>query len=1052
MKGKLRMKFSHFFINRPNLAIVISIFIVILGAISFRRLPMTQYPSIVPPTVSISARYAGASPEVLMNTVAAPIEEALNGVERMIYMQSQCGADGSVRINVTFETGTDPDMAQIHVQNRVSAAENRLPQEVRDSGITVRKRSPDTVLYVNVISPDNSRDKLYLTNYVITRMQDRLARVYGVGDFNIMGAKEYCMRIWMDTARLEAFGISPSEVVAALRAQNRQVAAGKLNEPPHRDGAAYELIINAYGRLVTEREFGEIVVREFSDGRIIRVSDVARVELGSYTYDNESYLNNQSSVSMGFFQLPEANAIETSARIKEELAALAKDFPSGVDYVIGFDVTTYISESINAVYRTIFEAVLLVVLVVMLFLQNWRAALIPLFAIPVSLIGAFTAMYAFGFSLNSLSLFGLVLSIGIVVDDAIVVVENVERNMREGFGPREATERAMTQVQGALIAIVLVLSAVFVPTTFLEGISGQFYRQFAITIASATVFSGIVSLTLTPALCAKWLRPEGERGGLFTRLWNATAGRLFAAFNRAFDAFSALYGRLVARIVRLSALALLLYALLLYSGFRLFEETPKGFIPRQDMGYILVSVQLPEGASFERTEAVLHRASELLLDVEGVRYSIAIAGVNATAGGARASNCGRISVNFTDRAERDARGLSADRISAEVRRVLSENIMEAECHVMAPPAVPGIGVGGDFKFMVQDRAGLGIGEVEKYTRIMAREASMLPEVSLAFSSFRISNPQLYAEIDRLRAQKMGVSVSSIFDTLQYNLGSVYVNDFNLLGRVYRVVAQAEGSGRSREDDVYRLRVPSSNGSNVPLGSVMKLSRGVGPDRVVRYNLYPSADIQGNCAPGYSTGQAIAAIEELAARTLPPGMGIEWTDLAYQQQKTRNTAMFAFSLSVIFVFLLLVALYESWTLPLAVILVVPLVLLFAILGVHLRGMDNNIMTQIGFVVLIGLACKNAILIVEFAHQREMKGEELVSSITHASQNRLRPIVMTSLAFILGVAPLAYGSGAGYELREALGTSVLYGMMGVTVFGCLFTPVFYYMIRRLARRAR
>ncbi len=1046
------MKFSHFFIDRPIFASVISIIIVLVGAVGYFRLPVTQYPEIVPPSVVVSANYPGASPEVIMDTVAAPIEQEINGVEDMLYMQSQCSSDGSLSITVTFKTGADVDKSQILVQNRVNRAEPRLPEEVRNIGVTVNKRSPDMILFANLISPDGSRDKLYLTNYAITQMKDRLARVEGVGEFNIFGSKEYSMRIWMDPDRLNFFKLTPDQVVAALREQNKQVAAGKLNQPPMETGAAYELIINAQGRLSSEDQFGNIIVKYMPDRKVIRLKDIARIELGAYTYSDESYLNNSDSIALAAYQLPGSNAVDTAKRIRAELELMKKDFPQGVDYTIGLDMTEYISESINAVYHTIFEAIILVVFVVMVFLQNWRAAVIPLFAIPVSLIGTFAMMYAFGFSLNNLSLFGLVLAIGIVVDDAIVVVENVERNMRDGLPVREATKKAMTQVQGALIAIVLVLSAVFVPTAFIEGISGQFYRQFAMTIAASTIFSGIVSLTLSPALCALFLKDEHEKKDLFTRIWDGIFGWFFRGFNAVFNRIASAYGSLVARLTRLAVIVFIVYGGLLAGTVWFFQNTPKGFIPKQDTGYLFSAIQLPDGASFDRTQKVVRRAAELMNGIDGVKFTIAVAGLNG-ATHARSSNCGAVFLTLEDQALRQKKGASAAKILMQANAILSKEIPEAVSFVLAPPPVNGLGTGGDFKFYVEDRMNLGLDKIQEYTRLMASKAtSELDPVSVAFTTYRVSNPQLYADIDRDRAQMLNVPISSIFNALQFNLGSVYVNDFNIIGRVYRVVAQAEGSSRKDIKDIYNIYVPNSEGVNVPLGSVANIRRIIGPDVTMRYNLYPAAEIQGNLAPGYSTGQAITAIEELAARELPHGMGIEWTDIAYQEKLTGNTAMVVFAMCVVFVFLILAALYESVTLPLAVVLVVPLVLLFAIMGVHFRGMDNNIMTQIGFVVLIGLACKNAILIVEFAHQREMKGEELVSSVTHASQNRLRPILMTSLAFILGVVPLAFATGAGSELRQALGTSVFFGMIGVTVFGCMFTPVFYYSIRRMFGKPR
>ncbi len=1039
------MKFSHFFIDRPIFATVVSIVIMLIGVFGYFALPVTQYPEIVPPTISVYTSYSGASPEVVMDTVCAPLEQEINGVENMIYMQSQCDSAGSLRISVVFETGTDPDLAQILVQNRVSKAERRLPKEVRDTGVSVRKRSPDMILSISLISPNGTRDKLYLSNYAITQIQDRLSRVYGVSEFNIFGAKEYCMRIWLDPDRLSILDLSPAEVIAALQEQNQQIAAGKLNQPPLETGGAYELIINAKGRLQTEEEFGNIIVKYTPDGKIVHLRDVATIELGANTYGNESYINGNSSVAMGAYQLPGTNAIETVKRIKAEIEEMKKSFPNDVDYVIGLDLTAFITESIHEVYETIFFAIILVVAVVMLFLQNFRAAVIPLAAIPVSLIGTFGVLFLFGFSINNLTLFGLVLAIGIVVDDAIVVVENVERNMAGGLAPREATKQAMTQVQGALIAIVLVLSCVFVPTAFIPGITGQFYKQFAITIASSTIISGIVSLTLTPALCALMLKPTDAKKSIFDKIWNFTVGWFFSLFNICFDSTAKAYGWLVKHLVRVSLLILIFYVGLLYAAKHYFEITPTGFIPKQDQGYFNVGVQLPDGASFERTEEVSKRVSEIIQNTEGVRYSVPSVGYSIAS--VNASNASSIFVNLEDRKERDKKGLSADKIIAEVRKKLNDNVREAICNIVTPAPVRGIGSGSDFKLQVQDRAGLGLMQIEKYTQLLAKEASKLPSVSHAFTSYRNTNPQLFIEIDRERAQKLNVPIESIFSTMQYNLGSIYVNDFNILGRVYKVVAQAQSKNRQNPEDIYKLKVPNKLGQNVPLGSLVKLRRGIGPDRTVRYNLYPSAEVQGDLAEGYSTGQAIADIEKLAAKILPQGMGIEWTDMAYQEKKTGNTSMYIFAVCVVFVFLMLSALYESWSMPLAVILVVPLVLLFAIMGIHYRGLDDNIMSQIGFVVLIGLACKNAILIVEFAKQREDKGEELVSSVSNAAKNRLRPIMMTSLAFILGVVPLAYGSGSGFELRRSLGTSVLYGMIGVTIFGCLFTPVFYYVIRRI-----
>ena len=1039
------MKFSHFFIDRPIFAAVISILITLIGVVGYFRLPVTQYPDVVPPQVSVSTSYPGASPEILMDTVVSPLEQEINGVENMMYMSSQCNADGSCSITVTFELGTNIDVAQVQVQNRVSMATPRLPDDVRNIGVVVKKKSPDMLLVCNLYSPDGSRDKLYLTNYAITQMVDRLSRIYGVSDVNIFGKREYSMRVWLNTDRLSHFNMNASQVVSALREQNKQVAAGKLNQPPLANpNVAHELIINTQGRLTSPEEFENIIIKYTPDGKTVLLKDVATIELGSYTYSDESYMNGMPCVGMGIYQLPGTNGINTVDNIYKALDEMAKDFPVGVAYKVTLDNTEYIRSSVSAVYHTIFEAVLLVVFVMMLFLQNWRASIIPLFAIPVSLVGTFFFMYLFGFSINNLSLFGLVLAIGIVVDDAIVVVENVERNMRDGLDAKEATKKAMTQVQGALIAIVLVLSSVFIPTAFIEGISGQFYRQFALTIAVSTILSGVVSLTLSPALCAIMLRHH-DKPDLFTRIWNALFGWFFRGFNFCFEWVADKYGRFVARIVRVSFLFLALYAGLLALTVHIFEDTPKGFIPKQDTGYIFITAQLPDGVSLAHTDKVLDKIQTLLKDVKGIEDFMCVAGLNG-ASFSKSSNAGAIFVKLAPKDNRIKQGITLDNIIGQVSAILQKQVPEASTFVLTPPAVNGIGMGGDFKAMVQDKMGLGISEVEKYTRLIAAKAMQRPEISLAFTTYRVSSPQLYVDIDRERAQKLNVPISSIFNTMQFNMGSVYVNDFNILNRVYRVMAQAQSTQRSGIEDIYNMKVPNVRGVNVPLGSVATIKRTIGPDRVGRYNLYPSAEVMGNVAPGYSTGQAMAAIEEVAAETLPAGMGIDWTDLAFQEKRVGNTAIVIFAICVLFVFLLLSALYESWTLPLAVILVVPLVLLFAISGVQFRGMDNNIMTQIGFVVLIGLACKNAILIVEFAKQRQEKGEDVIHAVSMASRNRLRPILMTSFAFILGVVPLAFAEGSGSELRQALGTSVFFGMVGVTIFGLVFTPIFFYVIRR------
>lgn len=1039
------MKFSHFFIDRPIFAAVISILITLVGVVGYMRLPVTEYPDIVPPAVVVTTNYPGASPEILMDTVVAPLEQEINGVENMMYMSSTCNADGSVMITVTFELGTNGDIAQVQVQNRVSKAETRLPEDVRNIGVTVKKRSPDMLVVINLYSPDKSRDKLYLSNYAITQMIDRLSRVYGVSDVTVFGSREYSMRIWLNPDRLSHFNMDPDQVVAALREQNKQVAAGKLNQPPLASKEiAHELLINTQGRLESVKEFENIIIKYTPDGKTVSLKDVARIELGAYTYSDDSYMNDSESLGMAIYQIPGTNALECTDQVLKVLQEMRETFPAGVDYKVTVDNTEYIRSSISAVYHTILEAVVLVVIVMMVFLQNWKASIIPLFAIPVSLIGTFAFMSLFGFSINNLSLFGLVLAIGIVVDDAIVVVENVERNMKEGLDASAATKKAMTQVQGALIAIVLVLSSVFIPTAFVEGISGQFYRQFALTIAVSTILSGVVSLTLSPALCALFLRASNKKD-FFTRVWEFLFGWFFRGFNYCFEAVANVYGRFVARAVRFWILAIIVYAGLLAFSSHLFKITPKGFIPKQDSGYIFVAAQLPEGMSIAHTDVLMKKMFNITKSVGGIQDVSIVVGLNG-ASFTKTSNSGAMFIKLKPKDERLKRGETLDKLLAELSYRFAKEVPEAATHVLTPPAVKGIGMGGDFKAMVQDRTTHGIEAVNKYTNLIAAKAMEHPDIAMAFTTFRVSSPQLYLDIDRERAQKLNVPISSIFNTLQYNLGSVYVNDFNILNRVYRVMAQAEGSQRTDINDIYNLKVPNVRGVNVPFGSVANVRRTVGPESISRYNLYPAAEVMGNLSPGYSTGQAMKVIEQVAKEVLPAGMGIEWTDLAFQEKRVGNTAIVIFTLCVVFVFLLLAALYESWTLPLAVILVVPLVLLFSIGGVYLRGMDNNIMTQIGFVVLIGLACKNAILIVEFAKQRQEKGEDVIHSVSMASRNRLRPILMTSFAFILGVVPLAFGEGSGSEMRQALGTSVFFGMLGVTIFGLVFTPIFFYIIRR------
>ena len=1039
--------FCNFFIDRPIFATVVSVVIVLLGAIGFSRLPISQYPDIVPPTIAIDAAYPGASPEVLMENVVTPIEQEVNGVERMMYITSRCNSDGTVSIEIAFELGTDINAAQVLVQNRVEVAKPLLPEEVRNIGVRVVKRSPSLLLGLAIYSPDKSRDTTYITNYYLTQMRDRILRVDGVGDLVAYGSREYSMRVWLDPDKLADLGISPLEVYAAVRNQNRQVAAGKINQSPIFDkSAAHELLIETKGRLADVSDFGNIVVRKLGDGRIVKLRDVARLELGAYSYSNAAFYKGGDAVALLVYQTPGSNASNTAGNVLKLFEEMKKDFPAGLDYDVGMDNTVYIADSIMAVFRTIFEAIVLVVFVMMLFLQNWRAAVIPLFAIPISLIGTFFFMHLFGFTINNLTLFGLVLAIGIVVDDAIVVVENVERNMRGGLDAKEATKKAMAQVAGALVAIVLVLCAVFVPTAFVEGITGEFYRQFALTIAASTVVSGLVSLTLTPALSALFLR-RAERPDLFTRCYDFILGRLFSAFDRCFECAVDLYGRFVRAILKWSWALLALFVALIALTVVVFRTTPKGFIPAQDTCYFYIAVQLPDGATLERTAEVMQKAEKIVGEMlpEARKY-MSLAGLNIANLG-RMSNGGTMFIQLEGKESRVAKGIPLDDSIGRLMDAFNMRIPEAQFFAVKPPVVSGIGMGGDFKGYVQDRKSLGLAAVERKVSEAVDSARTEDSISTALTMFSIKSPRLKLDIDREEAERLGVGASPIFDALRFNLGSTYINDFNILNRSYRVVAQAESRNRAAPEDVLKLRIPARGGSSVQVGSVAKLRRTVGPEVITRYNLYPAAEIMGNVSAGHSTGGAISAIENICAKILPDGMGIEWTDLAFQEKRVGGfTALITFAQSVVFVFLILAALYESWRLPLSVILIVPLVLLFSVLGVRGLGMDINVMTQVGFIVLIGLACKNAILIVEFAKQRQEAGEDVVGAVSNAARNRLRPILMTSFAFILGVLPLVLARGTGSELRNALGTPVFFGMLGVTAAGLVFTPAFFYLIRR------
>ena len=1032
------MKFGHFFIDRPRFAAVLSILLVLTGAIAYFGLPVAQYPEVAPPTVQVRAVYPGATPETIADTVATPLEQEINGVEGMLYMTSSSTADGAMVLTITFELGTDLDAAQVLVQNRVAVALPRLPEEVRRLGVTTEKSSPDLMMVVHLQSPDNRFDQLYISNYALLRIRDVLARIRGVGNITVFGAREYSMRVWLDPERLAALNLTAGDVVRSLQAQNVQVSGGALGAPPMPLNNAFQLSVNAQGRFTDPEEFEQVIVKTGDDGRLTRVGDIARVELGARDYVTNSYLDGNPAVAIAVFQRPGTNALETAEEILDTVGELSEDFPDGLEYQVVYNPTEFVAESVNAVYVTIVEAVILVVLVIMLFLQSWRAALIPILAIPVSLIGTFIFMAAFGFSLNNLSLFGLVLAIGIVVDDAIVVVENIERNLERGLDPPEAARVTMDEVGTALISIALVLSAVFIPTAFLGGISGQFFRQFALTIAVATVISAFNSLTLSPALGAILLKQKDEHGAS-----NSLLGRFFGAFNRGFERLSKRYGGAVCGVTRRPLIAGLVFALLIGATVLMVQRVPGGFIPEQDQGYLIVAVELPKGASLDRTDAVILEATEIILDTPGAARAVGFAGFSG-ATFSNASNAGAIFVPLKPFDERGP-GDGANEVLARLTQRLSA-IREAQIFVIAPPSVRGLGNAGGFKMMVQDQAGRGLPALEGATWGIAIPANQSPETTRVFTTFSTATPRWFLDIDRTKAEMLNVPVENVFEALAVYLGSAYVNDFNLFGRAYRVTAQADAPFRLEPKDIAALKVRSTTGAMVPLGSLAEVQYSSGPDRVVRHNLYPATELQGSAAEGFSSGEALTRMEQLAETQLPDGFGYEWTELAYQERAAGNVGLLIFPLSVLFVFLLLAAQYESWTLPLAIILIVPLCILFALLGVWMRGLDNNILTQIGFVVLIGLASKNAILIVEFARQREEQGETIYQAATEAAMLRLRPILMTSFAFILGVVPLVIASGAGAEMRRVLGTAVFSGMIGVTLVGLFLTPVFYTVLRR------
>ncbi|MFL4453818.1 multidrug efflux RND transporter permease subunit SdeB [Serratia marcescens] len=1040
------MDFSRFFIDRPIFAAVLSILIFVAGVIAIPLLPISEYPDVVPPSVQVRAEYPGANPKEIAETVATPLEEAINGVENMMYMKSVAGSDGVLVTTVTFRPGTDPDQAQVQVQNRVAQAEARLPEDVRRQGITTQKQSPALTLVVHLVSPSGKYDSLYLRNYATLKVKDELARLPGVGQVQIFGAGEYAMRIWLDPNKVAARGLTASDVVSAMQEQNVQVSAGQLGAEPMPTRSDYLLSINAQGRLQTEEEFGNIILKSGDNGEIVRLRDVARIEMGSGSYALRAQLNNKDAVGIGIFQSPGANAIELSDAVRGKMAELATRFPDGMSWKSPYDPTVFVRDSIRAVVDTLLEAVILVVLVVILFLQTWRASIIPLLAVPISVVGTFAALYLLGFSLNTLSLFGLVLAIGIVVDDAIVVVENVERNIEEGLSPLAAAHQAMREVSGPIIAIAVVLCAVFVPMAFLSGVTGQFYKQFAVTIAISTVISAINSLTLSPALAARLLKPHGAPKDLPSRLIDRLFGWLFRPFNRFFASGSQRYQHGVSRVLGRRGAVFVVYLLLLVVAGVMFKTVPGGFIPTQDKLYLIGGVKMPEGASLERTDAVIRKMSAIGLSVDGVTDAVAFPGLNAL----QFTNTPNTGTVFFALESLSTRTRTAAQINAEINARISQ-IQEGFAFSIMPPPILGIGQGSGYSLYVQDRAGLGYGALQTAINTMSGAIMQTPGMGFPISSYQANVPQLDAKIDRDKAKAQGVPLNALFSTLQTYLGSSYINDFNRYGRTWKVMAQADGQFRDSVEDIANLRTRNDKGEMVPIGSMVSIGTTYGPDPVIRYNGFPAADLIGDADPRVlSSTQAMGALTQMAGKLLPNGMNIQWTDLSYQQSTQGNAALVVFPVAVLLAFLALAALYESWTLPLAVILIVPMTMLSALFGVWLTGGDNNVFVQVGLVVLMGLACKNAILIVEFARELEMQGKGIVEAALEACRLRLRPIVMTSIAFIAGTIPLILGHGAGAEVRGVTGITVFSGMLGVTLFGLFLTPVFYVTLRRLVAR--
>ena len=1043
------MNFSKFFIDRPIFAGVLSVLMVIAGLVALRGLPISEYPEVAPPSVVVRAQYPGANPKVIAETVATPIEEQINGVEGMLYMGSQATTDGVMTLTVTFKLGTDPDKAQQLVQNRVAQAEPRLPEEVRRLGITTIKSAPDLTMVVHMVSPNGRYDINYLRNYAVLNVKDRLARIGGVGQVQIFGGGDYAMRVWLDPQKVAQRGLSASDVVAAIRGQNIQAAAGVVGASPGLNGVDMQLSINAQGRLQSEEEFGDIIVKTGTDGgatQVTRLRDIGRLEMGAADYSLRSLLNNDAAVGMGVFQSPGSNALDISSNVRKTMDDLSKSMPEGVEYRIAYDPTQFVRASIESVIHTLLEAIALVVLVVILFLQTWRASIIPLLAVPVSVVGTFAVLHVLGFSINALSLFGLVLAIGIVVDDAIVVVENVERNIESGLSPREATYKAMREVSGPIVAIALVLVAVFVPLAFISGLTGQFYKQFAVTIAISTVISAINSLTLSPALAALLLRGHDQPKDALTRGMDKAFGWLFRGFNKLFHRGSEAYSGGEKNVISRKTLMLVIYLALIGVTFGLFKVVPGGFVPAQDKQYLIGFAQLPDGATLDRTEDVIHRMGELVKKNPNVEDALAFPGLSIN-GFTNSSNSGVIFVTLKPFDQRKKKDQSGGAVAGQLNQAFA-GIQDAFIVMFPPPPVAGLGTTGGFKLQLEDRASLGYDQMDAAVKAFMGKARQSPELAGMFTSWQVNVPQLYADIDRTKARQLGVPVTDIFDTMQIYLGSLYANDFNKFGRTYSVRVQADAPYRARAEDVGLLKVRSTTGEMVPLSALMKVNASFGPERAMRYNGYLSADINGGPAPGVSSGQAQDAIERIAAETLPKGISYEWTELTYQEILAGNSAFLVFPLAILLVFLVLAAQYESLTLPLSIILIVPMGLLAAMTGVWISGGDNNVFTQIGLIVLVGLSAKNAILIVEFARELEFAGRTPVQAAIEASRLRLRPILMTSLAFVMGVLPLVLSTGAGAEMRSAMGVAVFSGMIGVTAFGLFLTPVFYVALRKLA----